>query len=61
MYTYNASKMYQEVPFVSYINALVGSEEVLIDKTEMINVKDIHFLTKLKNVLSKASPRVQAN
>jgi len=56
-----ANQLYPEMPFVKYINNLHGSEDVVHDGAEVVNVKVPKYITDFREHIFQVPSRVQAN
>jgi len=56
-----ANQLYPDIPLVNYLNNILGSNDVVHDEAEIVNVKVPKYITDFKEYISKVPKRVQAN
>eukprot|EP00092_Neocalanus_flemingeri_P076808 GFUD01095301.1.p1 GENE.GFUD01095301.1~~GFUD01095301.1.p1 ORF type:complete len:774 (+),score=162.06 GFUD01095301.1:198-2519(+) len=54
-------ELYPEIPLLQYINDILGSADVTVEKDEVVNVAVPKYITDFRKYISEASPRAQAN
>ena len=56
-----ANQLYPEIPLVEYVNKIQGSDAVVHDEAEVVNVDVPKFITEFSEYISSVPSRVQAN
>merc|ERR1711971_92082 len=54
-------ELYPELPLIQYVNDILGSADVAVDETEVVNVAVPKYITDFRAYIATASPRAQAN
>ena len=54
-------ELYPEIPLIQYVNDILGSADVTVDETEVVNVAVPKYITDFRAYIATVSPRAQAN
>ena len=54
-------ELYPELPLIQYVNDILGSADVTVDETEVVNVAVPKYITDFRAYIATTSPRAQAN
>jgi len=54
-------QLYPEVPLVQYVNDILGSADVTVDETEVVNVAVPKYVTDFRSFIATVPARAQAN